>query len=166
MYVRIGDDRERRDAKLIGTALALMAESATRFQQYLARSGLKQTRQRELVVRTFFNLSRHVSAQDLFREVRKRKGRIGLVTVYRTLRLLRECGLAEERRFTPEFTLFEPTPPRHHDHMICTRCGKIVEFENERIEALQEEMAQQMGFTILSHRLELYGQCRDCRERS
>ena len=142
-----------------------MTESGTQFQQYLARAGLKQTRQRELVVSTFFSLSRHVSAHDLFREVRKRKGRIGLVTVYRTLKLLRECGLAEERRFTPEFTLFEPTPLRHHDHMICTRCGKIVEFENQKIEALQEEMARQMEFTILSHKLELYGQCRDCRKR-
>lgn len=140
-----------------------MAELATRVQQHLARSGLKRTRQRSLVVSTFFGLGRHMSAHDLYREVRKKDSRIGLVTVYRTLKLLREAGLVEERRFKREFALFEATPHRHHDHMICTRCGKIVEFENGEIEALQERMARRVGFRILSHKLELYGRCRGCR---
>lgn len=139
-----------------------MSERVARFQQYLIRSGLKRTRQRDLVVGIFFALGDHVSAEDLHREVQKRDGRIGLVTVYRTLKLLRQAGLAEERRFTKESVLFEPTPSRHHDHMICTRCGKIIEFENKKIEALQDQMARRAGFRILSHKLELYGQCRQC----
>lgn len=137
-------------------------KTTTGFQRYLADTGLKRTKQRELVARTFFSLGRHVSAADLHREVRKVDRRIGLVTVYRTLKVLREAGLAEERRFTPDFALFEPTPPRHHDHMICTRCGRILEFENEAIEALQDDVARRAGFRILSHKLELYGRCRGC----
>lgn len=140
-----------------------MGQAATRVHQHLARSGLKRTRQRNLVVGTFFGLGRHVSALDLYREVRKKDSRIGLVTVYRTLKLLREAGLVEERRFKREFALFEPTPHRHHDHMICSRCGTIVEFENGEIEALQERMARRAGFRILWHKLELYGRCRRCR---
>jgi len=136
------------------------------FRRYLAEAGLRGTRQRELVVRTFFNLGRHVSAHDLYREVRRRDRRIGLVTVYRTLRLLRDAGLAEERRFTRDSSLFEPRPHRHHDHMICLVCGEIVEFENETIETLQEEAAQRAGFTILTHKLELYGECGRCRAKA
>ena len=140
-----------------------MAETAWPFHEYLAGARLKRTRQRDLVVRTFFDAGRHVSAAELHREVRKRDHRIGLVTVYRTLKLLREAGLAEERRFTPDFALFEPAPHRHHDHMICTRCGKIIEFENAEIEVLQDKMARRAGFRIRSHKLELYGHCRGCR---
>jgi Fur family ferric uptake transcriptional regulator len=139
-----------------------MTGAAASFRQYLSGAGLKGTRQRELVVRTFFNLGRHVSAHDLYGVVRKRNKRIGLVTVYRTLKLLRDAGLAEERRFTRDFSLFEPKPRRHHDHMICVRCEEIVEFENETIEQLQEEAAQRAGFTIVTHKLELYGKCRSC----
>jgi Fur family ferric uptake transcriptional regulator len=143
-----------------------MSESAKSFQDYLSDAGFKGTRQRELVARTFFGLGRHVSAHDLYREVRRRNKRIGLVTVYRTLKLLRDAGLADERRFTRDFSLFEPKPRRHHDHMICVRCGEIVEFENETIEDLQEEAARRAGFTIISHKLELYGKCRKCQARS
>ena len=143
-----------------------MSAPATSFRHYLSEAGFKGTRQRELVVRTFFSLGRHVSAHDLYREVRRRDKRIGLVTVYRTLKLLRDAGLAEERRFTRDFSLFEPKPRRHHDHMICVRCGEIVEFENETIEDLQEKAARRAGFTIISHKLELYGKCGKCQARA
>lgn len=143
-------------------AVGQMGGDAAGFRRYLAEAGLRRTRQRELVVGTFFSLGGHVSARDLHRETRKRGGRIGLATVYRVLKLLREAGLAEERRFTEDQTLFEPTPPRHHDHMICARCGTIAEFENAEIEALQEQVARRAGFRILWHKLELYGRCRAC----
>lgn len=140
-----------------------MVERTSVFHRYLAERGLKPTRERDLVVHTFFGLDRQVSADDLCREVRKRNRGISFVTVFRTLKLLREAGLAEERRFSVGSTLFGPMPYRHHDHMICTRCGEIVEFEHEEIEALQEQIARRAGFELLSHKVELYGQCRGCR---
>ncbi len=132
------------------------------FQQYLVRSGLKATRQRELIARAFFATSSHISAEALYRRVNGRDRRIGLVTVYRTLKLLKDAGLAHERQFGEGRALFEHATKRHHDHMICTHCGKITEFENCEIEELQEQVARRFGFTLQDHKLELYGLCQEC----
>lgn len=136
-------------------------ERLGQFQHYLAESGLKATRQRDLIVRAFFESAGHISAEELYRLVKRRDPRIGLVTVYRTLKLLREAGLAEERQFGEGHALYEISR-EHHDHLICTNCGKIVEFANDTIEVLQEEVAKQYGFTILAHKHELYGLCTTC----
>ncbi len=139
-----------------------MKDKLQQFATFLTQAGLKSTRQRSLIAEAFFRAGTHLSVEDLYRMVSAKHRRIGLVTVYRTLRLLRTAGLAEERQFLPDRSLFEPAPARHHDHMICTHCGKIIEFENCEIEALQEKMARRFGFTILTHKLELYGACRPC----
>ena len=134
------------------------------FRQHLILSGLKATRQRELIARAFFATNTHISAEALYRRVSGRHRRIGLVTVYRTLKLLKEAGLAHERQFGEGRALFEhASSERHHDHMICTHCGKITEFENCEIEELQEQVARRFGFTLQDHKLELYGRCKDCR---
>lgn len=141
-----------------------MQDKQRQFQQYLTQSGLKATRQRELIARAFFATATHISAESLYRRVSGRDRRIGLVTVYRTLKLLKDAGLAHERQFGEGRALFEhASSDRHHDHVICTHCGKINEFENCEIEALQEQVARRFGFTLLYHKLELYGLCRDCR---
>ncbi len=141
-----------------------MPHKLRQFQQHLDRSGLKATRQRELIARAFFATNTHISAEALYRRVSGRDHRIGLVTVYRTLKLLKEAGLAHERQFGEGRALFEhASSERHHDHMICTDCGKITEFENCEIEALQEQVARRLGFTLQYHKLELYGFCRECR---
>jgi Fur family ferric uptake transcriptional regulator len=140
-----------------------MQKKLRQFQHYIGRSGLKATRQRELIARAFFATSSHISAEALYQRVNSRDRRIGLVTVYRTLRLLKHAGLAHERQFGEGRALFEHGTKRHHDHMICTQCGKITEFENCEIEELQEQVARRLGFTIQYHKLELYGLCRDCR---
>lgn len=141
-----------------------MPQKHHQFQQYLIRSGLKATRQRQLIARAFFATNTHISAEALYRRVSGRDPRIGLVTVYRTLKLLKEAGLAHERQFGEGRALFEhASSERHHDHMICTDCGKITEFENCKIEALQEQVARRFAFTLQYHKLELYGLCRDCR---
>jgi Fur family ferric uptake transcriptional regulator len=141
-----------------------MPHKHRQFQQYLIRSGLKATRQRQLIARAFFATNTHISAEALYRRVSGRDPRIGLVTVYRTLKLLKEAGLAHERQFGEGRALFEhASSERHHDHMICTDCGKITEFENCKIEALQEQVARKFAFTLQYHKLELYGLCRDCR---
>lgn len=140
-----------------------MQKKQQNFRQYLVLSGLKATRQRELIARAFFATSSHISAEALYRRVNSRDRRIGLVTVYRTLRLLKHAGLAHERQFGEGRALFEHGTKRHHDHMICTHCGKITEFENCEIEELQEQVARRFGFTLQDHKLELYGQCSECR---
>jgi Fur family ferric uptake transcriptional regulator len=90
-----------------------------------------------------------------------------MATVYRTMKLLADCGLAIPRQFGGGQTRYEPAAGRaHHDHLICTACGEIVEFANERIESLQALIARRHGFEVESHKLELYGRCARCRRAS
>ena len=102
----------------------------------------------------------------MYARVRKTHPSIGYATIYRTLKLLAKAGLAEERRFEDGFTRFEYKKPNaHHDHLICTGCGSIIEFENEGIEALQQDVASKNGFKVQSHKLEIYGLCAECQQR-
>ncbi len=134
-----------------------------RFAEFLADSGLKRTRQRDHVLQAFFGAGRHLSAEELYHRIRSQDPAIGLVTVYRTLKLLQEAGLATGRQFGDSYTRFDPSPAdRPHDHLICTRCGKIQEFADTNLHALREKVARSRGFTVTEHRLELYGFCRDC----
>ncbi len=143
-----------------------MAGGEDAFQAYLGRRGLKRTRQRDAIVREFIKERRHMTAEDLHRAVARRNPAIGLVTVYRTLKLLAGAGFAKERRFGKAESCYEPVlGVGHHDHLICTACGRIFEFENVEIEGLQDRVASQHGFLIQDHKLELYGLCRDCREK-
>jgi len=140
--------------------------AAQQLSEYLSGQGLKATNQRDKILQTFVEAARHLSAEELYARVKKAHPGIGFATVYRTLKLLSEAGLAEERRFEDGFTRYEyRASDGHHDHLICTRCGKIIEFENERIEALQQDVARRNRFQVQNHRLELYGLCNDCQER-
>ena len=131
--------------------------------EYLADQGLKSTSQRDTILQIFVDAGRHLSAEELYARVKKAHPGIGYATVYRTLKLLTEAGLAEERRFEDGFTRYEyKASDGHHDHLICTHCGQIIEFENERIEELQQDVARKTRFRVQSHKLELYGLCSDC----
>ncbi len=133
------------------------------FNSFLAEKGLKNTRQREAVANVFFSTDGHISAEDLYLKVVKAHPSIGLTTVYRTLRLLTEAGLAKQRRFAEPQGVFEKEDNgRHHDHLICTRCGKIIEFKEQTIEKMQEAVARRYGFSVTDHKMELYGLCRSC----
>jgi Fur family ferric uptake transcriptional regulator len=103
--------------------------------------------------------------EDVVARVRRDDPHVSVATVYRTMKLLADCGLAIPRQFGGDGqTRYEAAAGRaHHDHLICTRCGEIVEFANERIEHLQELVARRHGFEVESHRLELYGRCASCR---
>ncbi len=126
--------------------------------------GLKSTRQRETILDEFLRLGSHISTEELYLRLRRKNPRIGYATVHRTLKLFAECGIAEQRHFGDGQTRYEASDlNEHHDHLICVTCGKIVEFEDQRIERLQEEVAGQHGFSIERHRLELYGCCELCR---
>jgi Fur family ferric uptake transcriptional regulator len=130
---------------------------------YLAGKGLRATVQRDAIVSAFVDAGRHVSADELHALVKRTHPRIGFATVYRTLKLLADAGLAQERRFEDGFTRYEHAAADvHHDHLICTRCGAILEFENQRIEELQRMVAKRHGFRVVNHKLELYGLCSHC----
>jgi Fur family transcriptional regulator, ferric uptake regulator len=131
--------------------------------EYLVVQGLKSTSQRDKILGIFVKAGRHLSAEELYVLVKKAHPGIGYATVYRTMKLLAEAGLAQERRFEDGFTRYEHVSPEtHHDHLICTRCGAIIEFENERIEVLQQDVARKNRFTMQNHKLELYGLCAGC----
>jgi Fur family ferric uptake transcriptional regulator len=137
-----------------------------RFEQALRERGLKSTAQRDDIAKVFFSGDAHYSVDDLYTAVRRVNPRVGYATVYRTLKLLKECGLAAERHFDDGQARYEPIEEtaQHHDHIICERCGKIVEFNSEELERQQERIARFLGFVVSHHRMELYGICADCRE--
>lgn len=135
------------------------------FRQWIKEKGLKSTSQRDDIAQVFFTTNRHISVEELYAEVRKVNPRVGYATVYRTLKLLKECGLAAERHFADGEARFENIKEEgHHDHLICDRCGKIVEFTHPRLEKLQELIAHKLGFAVSHHKMEIYGICRECRE--
>jgi Fur family transcriptional regulator, ferric uptake regulator len=135
------------------------------FAAYLVKHRLKRSGQRDVILDVFLRAERHLSVDDLLQIVQKRRPDIGRTTVYRTLKLLREAGLASELQLRGE-TRFEPDYNRaHHDHCICNSCGDIFEFSSPDIERIQDEIAAGLGFTIEGHRHQIFGMCRRCAAR-
>lgn len=137
-----------------------------RFSSYLQRHGLKQTRQRDAIVEAFLGSSGHITSEQLYETVREKHPDVGAATVYRTLRLLCEAGLANAHQFGESVTLYE-VKGRHHDHLICNECGAIIEFRNELVESEQLKIAEQRGFRLTHHQHILFGDCinPECKER-
>lgn len=132
--------------------------------RYLLAKQLKQTKQRKSIVEIFLSMNNHISAEELHEEVKRRGHNIGLATIYRTLNLLKDADLVEQQQFDDGRAVFEVLQPgEHHDHIICTKCRKVVEFHNEAIEELQRAIAREHGFELSYHTHELYGLCASCR---
>jgi Fur family ferric uptake transcriptional regulator len=146
------DVEESRATKLLHT-----------LDMYMARQGLRSTEQRRVIVDTFVSAESHLTIEELLALVKQRDSRIGYATVYRTLKMLAESGIANELHFGDGFARYELTDAEaHHDHLICTSCSAIVEFEEPAIETLQIAVAARHGFEIISHRHEVYGTCPKC----
>jgi Fur family transcriptional regulator, ferric uptake regulator len=129
---------------------------------YLVRNRLKRSSQREAILDAFVKAGHHLSVEDLLGIVRRRHPDVGRTTIYRTLRLFKDAGLASELVFGSE-ARFEPVWKRdHHDHFVCTACGEIFEFHSPEIERLQEEIAAGIGFQVGGHRHTILGRCRKC----
>jgi|COG998Drversion2_1049125.scaffolds.fasta_scaffold69682_2 Fur family ferric uptake transcriptional regulator len=147
--------------------LSVNIKTKNKFKDFLLARGLKSTRQRELILEEFLRAGSHLSTEELYLRLRRKNPSIGYATVHRSLKLFSECGIAEQRHFGDGQARYEASDQdEHHDHLICLLCGKIVEFEDPRIEQLQVEVAGEHGFSIVRHRLELYGRCPDCEKAS
>lgn len=133
------------------------------FLEHIQRLGLRRTGQRELIMEIFLENEEHLTIEGLHRLVQKADPTVGHTTVYRTLRLLTEAGLAREVRFGDNKTYFEHHYNHaHHDHMICTVCGRVIEFVSDEIESLQDEMAAKFDFMPTHHSLRMWGVCSEC----
>jgi Fur family ferric uptake transcriptional regulator len=149
------------DHEHVGTMDAQARTAA--LDRYMAQKGLKSTRQRAIILEVFFEQGGHVSVDELLVLARRKDPRVSTATIYRTMKLLVESGLAHARHFGDGQTRYERAVGRHHhDHLICTSCSRIIEFENDRIELMQQAVARKHGFKVTDHKMELYGLCRDC----
>ena len=127
---------------------------------HIRENNLKNTRQRDAILEAFLATEGHTSIDELLVRVQSDQPAVGYATVYRALKLFVEAGVASERRFGDGPALYEPAElGDHHDHLICTVCGRIFEFEDQLIEGRQEEVAKSLGLKLTNHRMTLWGEC-------
>lgn len=134
------------------------------FKEFLQRKDLRWTPQRKLILKLFLSFEGHVQIEELHNKLKAHHPELGIATLYRTLKLLTDCGLVEAHSFQNGKKTYERMfHVRHHDHLICTRCAQTIEFEHPLIEKYQLEVCEQYGFSLKSHKMELLGICNDCR---
>lgn len=126
----------------------------------------KSSRRRDAVMKAFTEAKGHLTVDELFERAREIDPKVGYTTVWRVLKLLEAEGLAESKKFHDGFTRYELVGgKKHHDHLICTKCGALIEFINPKIEEIQRQVAESHSFSITTHKLELYGYCRKCKPK-
>ncbi len=141
----------------------MILEKKKVFNAFAVRQGLRSTRQRDIILDVFLATHEHLSVEELYLKVKASHPGIGQATVYRTLKLFVEAGLAREMMLGDGQTRYEhQLAGEHHDHLVCTRCNAVIEFEDETIERLQQEIAKRHGFTLVSHKMQLCGICPAC----
>lgn len=131
--------------------------SLCRIERLCADAGLRMTGQRRVIARVLSEADDHPDVEEVHRRVALIDGRVSLSTVYRTLRLLEGNGILERHDFGRGRGRYEEANRGHHDHLIDIESGAVIEFKSEEIEALQERIARELGFTLVGHRLDLYG---------
>lgn len=138
------------------------------FKKLLKANKLKFTAQREIILHTLYNNPKHFTPENLYELVKEKHPELntGITTVYRTLNLLEENGIATSISLGVQGKKFEIGNKPHHDHLICEKCGTIVEFEDEEIEKLQHEISDENDFVLTGHLMQLYGVCKNCQEDS
>jgi Fur family ferric uptake transcriptional regulator len=146
-------------------SLRKLKEETELFYSYLRQNGLKKTYQKDLILETFLNTEGHLSVEDIYALVKKRDKKVGVVTVFRTLKSLTACGIAREITLGDGLTRFEHSYHHpHHHHIVCTECHKAIEFVCPELERIQDEIIQRYHFQPIHHRFQTYGVCEDCRE--
>lgn len=133
-------------------------------KKIVKQKGLKYTEQREIILQVLLNAPGHLSAEDVYNEVKINfpDSNIGIATVYRALSFLEEVHLVTSISFGTDGKKYETNTKSHHDHLICISCGKIIEFVDEDIEKRQDKIAKENGFKIKNHVMQLFGICSDC----
>ena len=159
MLQRRIDDQPSLSQEMVREAQAIL-------HRHLKRVGLKHTEQRDTILRTFLETREHLSVNELYRLVREKDSRIGFTTVYRTLKLLAECGLASEVAFHDGIARYEHQYNRRsHHHMVCTECGSSVEFFSPEMDRLEQEIGHKYHYQTKRHTFQIYGVCEDCRKK-
>jgi Fur family ferric uptake transcriptional regulator len=134
--------------------------------QFVHKNGLRRTAQRELILEIFLKTEEHLSSEDLYWLVQQKDKSVGYTTVYRSLKLFTEAGLAREVRLGDGKTYYEHHHNHeHHDHLICLECGIVIEFFSPELEALQDEMADKFNFKPTHHSLRILGLCEACQKK-
>ena len=156
--------QKRIDETSISPDMVKQAEDV--FHRHLKRVALKHTEQRDTILRTFLETSEHLSTDELHHLVRRKDPRIGFTTVYRTLKLLADCGLASVVAFQDGVARYEHQYNRRsHHHMVCTECGSSVEFFSPEIDRMEQEIGRKHRYLTTRHTFQIYGVCEDCRQR-
>ena len=142
------------------TRIALLwsqGETVTRIEKLCVDKGLRMTEQRRVIARVLSDAADHPDAEELYRRASALDPHISIATVYRTVKLFEDAGILERHDFRDGRSRYEEMPESHHDHLIDVQSGRVIEFHNEEIEKLQRRMAEELGFELVDHRLELYG---------
>jgi len=129
----------------------------SRVEKLCMEKGLRMTEQRRTIARVLSDAADHPDAEELYRRASSIDPHISIATVYRTVKLFEDAGILERHDFRDGRSRYEEIPESHHDHLIDVQTGKVVEFRNEEIEKLQRRVAEELGFELVDHRLELYG---------
>jgi len=134
-----------------------------KFEEYLKSKELKYTSERKLILKEIFSLYKHFDVEELFEKLRKQGNNVSRATIYRTIPLLIQSGLITETfRCQDKISYENIFNKKHHDHLLCIKCGKTIEFFNEKIERLQNEVCKKYNFKPLEHRLGIKGYCEEC----
>lgn len=142
------------------------AELLERFRRWLRDQRLPVTRPRDVIAELVIGSEGHESAGTIAAQLKARGERVGTATIYRTLDLLVQSGLVRANEFGEGFRRFERAAGKeHHEHLVCTRCGRVVEFATERLERMLPVIADEHGFRHERHRVEVFGTCRECLRR-
>lgn len=137
------------------------------FKKKLSENNYKFTKQRELIIDTILEKENwHFTAEELFEAVRERDNEIGMATVYRTIELLKELEIIHVLDFNEESRKYELfVEDSHHHHLICKRCGKLIEFNDKDIDYFEKELEKKYDFSVTEHKLSFYGYCSKCRQK-
>ncbi|SFO39461.1 Fur family transcriptional regulator, ferric uptake regulator [Cohaesibacter marisflavi] len=135
----------------------MTADKKTTIEELCAKSGMRMTEQRRIIARVLDSAIDHPDVEELYARSVKIDSNISISTVYRTVKLFEDSGIIERHDFRDGRSRYETITEEHHDHLIDLRTGKVIEFRDEEIERLQQEVARRLGFKLVDHRLELYG---------
>ena len=142
----------------------VFADGERVLNDHIARKGLRNSSSRSAILAEFLKAEKHLTSDELYKIISNKIPTIGIATVYRSLHLFCECGIARELKMEDGISRYEPIlGHEHHDHLVCTKCGKFIEIIDSELEEIQSKIADRYRFNIQNHKMELYGLCSDCK---